>query len=196
MEKLVVDGIDLSNLVGIRYDASRHPGSVRIDEFLKNPQLGSNCQLLVLGALEKAGFYIGSQIKMDQGERFGSQELWTDKIYTKLLLSVTERPIGILNIDAALYRISLEGCAHEFFNIFFFWPPGWNPLSLPYDYKKMHIGVSVGLIKEEGSDPFILHNAKPGPSNLWTLKDFVANKYFPFGVKRALIKSSYKLSPR
>ncbi len=180
MGKVIVGGADLSDLVGIPYVASRHPGNVSVDEFLKNPKLGCNCQLLVLGALKKAGFYIPSDIRMDEGERFGSQELWADREWTETIFTA-----GIGG--------SLLGFHHyrgRPFDIFFFSPIEWSGgrkrILQPNEYKRIHVAVYIGKQVEfaKGRGECILHNATPGPSKIEVISFIAGHYYLLLGVKR------------
>lgn len=193
MERLVVAGIDLTEFLKIPYVGRRHPGSVSVEEFLADPKAGSNCQLLALGVLKKAGFHIGD-VKMDQNERVGSKELWDDGLFTKKLFDVSEFGGFLASMGEAL---ALAEAAQPF-NIFFFWPPEANPChrSVSPDFKRLHIGICVRGIdikdmasgKGELPEPLILHNFYPGPSGLWTFDDFEAREYSLYGAKQPTIR--------
>lgn len=187
-EKLVVRGVELTDLLGVPYGASRHPGNISVDEFLANPKLGANCQLLGLGAVRRGGFYINETLPMDQGGRFGSKELWLDTQYTKLV-------IGGWCPPQILWKLFLAGELHVF-DIYFFLPPSVDLRGNDTDtdeelFKKLHIAIFTGFDfggHELGSDPrrAFLHNAKPGPSALWSMNDFEEKGYRLFGVKRPI----------
>lgn len=188
MERLIVRGVDLTRLFDVPYAANRHPGTTSVDEFLLNPQLGANCQLFALGVLRKAGLYIDDRIPMDQGGRLGSKELWLDMKYTKLMIAGYGCP-------EVLWELFLMG-ELRVFDIYFFLPPGIDlcgkDLGLDEDlFKKFHIAIFTGFDfagHDLGSGPqrAFLHNAKPGPSSLWSIKDFKEKGYKMFGVKRPI----------
>lgn len=178
MDKLIVQGVNLVEFRGVPYVASRHPGNVSIDEFIANPELGANCQLFMLGILRRVGSCIDDKSFIDQGERFGSKELWLDTQFTQVIAEkeVTE------NIES-LWAIPLEE-----FDIYFFAPRGMNPRPNQEELKKLHPAMRLGRIEEweNGNHYRILHNAKPGPSALWTMRDFYQKGYSLFGIKRPI----------
>lgn len=188
MGKLIVEGVDLTPFLGIPYVASRHPGNVSVEEFLANPQLGANCQLFALGVLRKGGFYIDGQLPMDQEERFGSKELWLDTTHTK-------RVVGGLGLfrPEDLFRLFLDG-ETRFWDIYFFLPPCLGELDTDENlFKKLHVAVFIGFDfigrgTSEDQNKGFLHNAKPGPSVPWSLRDFHDRNYSLFGVKRPLLR--------
>ena len=190
MEKLIVDGIDLTEFLGVPYAASRHPGNVSVDEFLSDPRIGANCQLFALGVLRKAGFYIDDQLPMDQGERFGSRELWLDIKFTDAIVADDQSAQRNINI-----LLNTGGAHLNAVDIEFYFPPGyWSSETLnnvrEEDLKRLHVALRLGRIEGWGSDNpcRILHNAKPGPSALWTLKDFHDMGYLLFGIKRPICR--------
>src|SRR3989338_8153833 len=125
-ERVIIGGVDLTDLVGVPYVSSRHPGNVSVREFLENPNLGSNCQLLTLGVLARAGFFIPSAIRMDQGGRFGSQELWLDDVWTKRIFCRD-------SLNTKIRWFNGIFCAE--FDIFFFWPPGFEKFIFPRNFR-------------------------------------------------------------
>lgn len=188
MEELVVKGVELTEFLGIPYVGSRHPGNIPVEDFLANPELGANCQLFTLGVLRIAGFYIDEKLPMDQGGRFGSKELWLDTKYTKLVI------VGWCSAKV-LWELFLEGemCV---FDIYFFLPPCIDLRSESFDtdedlFKKLHIAIFTefdlaGYGPGSGPQRPFFHNAKPGPSALWSLKDFEGKGYILYGVKRPI----------
>ncbi|MFY9457721.1 MAG: hypothetical protein WAP23_02220 [Candidatus Spechtbacterales bacterium] len=189
MERLVVEGVNLTEFLGIPYVASRHPGNILVDDFLANPGLGANCQLFALGVLRKAGFYVDEKLPMDQGGRFGSRELWLDCEYTEVVKEGTCSPEVLMGL---FFDDKLQP-----FDIYFFLPPGTHPfdaglLGRRELLKKLHIAVWMGFV-ETGKGGYAspwLHNAKPNPSVLWSRKDFDDAGYFLFGVKRPIRRVS------
>lgn len=181
MKEFIINDIDFSEFVGIPYVASRHPGSVSVDEFLKNPRVGSNCQLLALGVLKKAGFYIG-KIRIDQRERLGSRELWLDTFYTRKVCSIEKARYNTLRLGAADYmRLLFSECKP--FSLVFFWPPGCED----GDFRKLHVGVCVSKVNG-CSEHRVLHNPREGPSVVWSISEFIEHGYFPYGIKHPRIR--------
>lgn len=166
-----------------------------MEDFLLNPESGANCQLLALGVLRRAEFYIDDTLPMDEGGRFGSKELWEDRVWTTELFTQHE-VFYVLQRRPVLSPAFIIAAARPF-QIFFFWPKEANPnLSrcLP-DLKRLHVGICVsrGIAENplspqkalpEPTAPLILHNAKPGPSCLWTLEDFEEHGYSFYGAKK------------
>lgn len=193
MGELTIGGVDFSEFMGIPYEGSRHPGNVSVDEFLKNPKLGSNCQLLVLGVLKKASFDI-SGIKMDQDERFGSKELWEDRLWTSEVLDGRHYDSPSIDFNEAIsFMLAVQP-----FNIFFFSPPeeGNIDRTRPLKLKRLHVGICTksanDLYEEDNtSPPYIFHNPRPGPSCLWTFDDFEDRGYSLFGAKKPVVKISH-----
>ena len=187
MKKLVVKGVDLTELLGVPYETSRHPGNVSVEEFLANPERGANCQLFALGVLRKVGFDINDQMPMNQGERFGSKELWLDVKYTKLV-------VGVWCAREILWELFLKDKLRVY-DIYFFVPPGVDfhdkDLSDDVLFKKFHTAIFTGYDfagHAPGDEPqkALLHNAKPGPSALWSMGNFEERGYTLFGVKRPI----------
>jgi len=170
--------------VDIPYVSSRHPGNVSVDEFLKNPKLGCNCQLLVLGALKKAGFDMPSDMGIDQGERFGSRELWEDVQFTKFVAMPLRTARFVAPYDSDPSN-GLRG-PFEKFDLYFFSPPGIDAFSDTYDYKNLHIGLLIEIRSDYKRR--IFHNSRPGPSTIWYRSDFDRKGYNLFGIKRPLVK--------
>jgi len=178
MDRLIVDGIDLTEFLGIPYVASRHPGRVSVENFLKNLQKGSNCQLLTLGILAKAGLYTPNCINAGRGKRVGSKELWLD---TGLTYQIVMRLSGNENVLRDVYL--RDGKFLWAFDILFFSPPGADPDADPYNYQNLHLGIYIGSFGE--NKHCILHNTKPGPSTIWPVWDFHKKGYTLFGIKRS-----------
>lgn len=186
MEKLIVEGIDFTEFLGIPYVGSRHPGNISVDEFLANPRLGANCQLLTLGVESRANYLISPAIQMDQEGRFGSKELWLDTECTGLVAS------GGLSAKALWLLFLLDEL--KVFDIYFFWPPGvcFSKTISDIDpelFKKLHTAVWMGFVDTDkgGYVSLWLHNAKPGPSALWPMQEFHDRNYSLFGVKRPTV---------
>jgi hypothetical protein len=193
VEKLIVQGVDITDLLGMPYEAGRHPGNTSVDEFLADPSGGANCQLFALGVLRKAGFSIDDKMPMDQGERFGSKEFWLDTRYTKLVTGGWR----FLQARQSMRRL-LFGGKLRVFDIYFFLPPGIdlrgeNPDTDEDLFKKFHIAIFTGF-DFDGREDFsnlsrvFFHNAKPGPSAVWSMRDFEEKGYTLFGVKRPIRK--------
>lgn len=182
-EQLIADGVDLTKLRGVIYRGPRHPGNTSVEKFLATLEQGGNCQLLALGAVRMGGFYIDDPFPIDQEDRFGSKELWLDTQYTEVVES------GGLSHET-LQHLLLDGKLHAF-DIYFFLPPGVCPPAAGSDIdpellKKLHVAVWMGFVEvcKGGSVSLWLHNARPGPSALWTLEDFCNRGYSLFAVKR------------
>lgn len=183
MDQSIVGGVDLPELQGVPYVGARHPGNTSVEKFLATLEQGGNCELLALGAVRKGGFYINDELSMDQGGRFGSKELWLDTQYTEVVTRGRVFP--------ELFEHVFSVDKLKIFDIYFFLPPGVRSSATssqidPELLKKCHIAVWMGFVEtgKGGPTSLWLHNAKPGPSALWTMQDFLDRQYSLFGVKR------------
>ncbi|OGZ57708.1 MAG: hypothetical protein A3B96_00555 [Candidatus Spechtbacteria bacterium RIFCSPHIGHO2_02_FULL_43_15b] len=165
----VIGKVDISDLLGIPYNLKRHPGNISVSEFLENPQLGSNCQLFVLGLLKRAGF----DFELDC-IRIGSKELWERNGFSEFVFAANREDTDDFSNHSA--------DANRPFDIFFFWCPGVKLAGNAEDFKKLHLGIFAGV--NDGREIMIIHNPRDGNSCIWNLTDFFKQGYQLFGVKR------------
>lgn len=175
MEKLIVEGIDLTDFLDVPYVAKRHPGNETIEGFIKNKQDGANCELFSLGVVSHRGFYV---------PQARSIELWHDEVFTF--------EIGEEALSQKLYIP---------FDLFFFLPKGVDPHKVEdevakgsmntnlNELKKFHLAVYLGAVDGLDSSFCLLHLPKEASrSVIWTLEDFEESEkaYWLFKVKRPL----------
>ena len=171
MVEPTVHGVDLSRFVGVPYDIRRHTESVPVEEFIENPELGSNCQLLVVGMLKLCGFNIDTPNTVG---RIGSKELW---LYVGDEVLLVDR-----NDSSGYVDYFIRG--KRAFDIFFFWPPGMQFTESIDDFKRLHVGIFLPVDCDKKVP--ILHNYKGGESGFWECEEFYRKDYKLFGVKRPI----------
>lgn len=174
MKKLIVDGIDLSGLLGIPYAGSRHPGNTPVKDFLESPDIGGNCEMLALGALWIAGFYV---------EPKRSIELWHDRDFTVEVLA----PYKAFDIFLFLPK---GADPHKVTQDVKKLPKnGADSIELD-ELKKFHQGIYVGKIDGFDSKDLILHLPRPASSVIWPLEKFqrCEKEYWLFKVKRPNVR--------
>lgn len=173
MERLVVEGVDLTKFLDIPYVGRRHPENVSVAEFLSNPELGSNCQLFALGVLAYAGFQI--EESSPEGGRMGSRELWLRNSFTHYVVSE----------DIRYLAKELKP-----FDILFFFPKDASP----WELERLHIGIYIGEVDGFDSPNCVLHNhdmGGPGSVEVWYLEQFEAceKRYWFRGAKRPIYRN-------
>lgn len=175
MGTLIVEGVDLTEFLGVPYVGNRHPGNETIEGFLKNKQDGANCELFALAVIWHRGFYVPTARSM---------ELWHDEVFT-----------SDIGEDAFTQKSYIP------FDIFFFLPKGADPHKVKEeilkiqtetdlnDLKKFHLAVYVGAIDGFHSPHCLLHlSTEETRSVIWPLEHFEKSKkeYQLFKVKRPL----------
>lgn len=181
MGKLIVEGVDLTDLIGVPYVATRHPENTSARKFRKRPELGANCELFSRIVVLRSGFFI---------PRIRSIELWEDEIYTSDLGDPGE--------------VIREGNIKPW-DILLFLPKGADPHRVVEEVrclkaedctnlsesKKFHQAVYIGHVKEYGSVHCLIHlPLETGKSVVWPLDHFAksAKEYWVFKIKRPLVR--------
>ena len=176
MKKLIVDGFDLTKLMGVLYVGSRHPGNTSVEEFFRTLHAGGNCEILALCALWIAGFYV---------EPKRSIELWHDKDFTVEVVAPYKAFDVFLFLPKGVdpHKLSevVKG-SHQ---------KGEDSLELD-ELKRFHQGIYIGQIETFNSlvKDCILHLPKPTSSVIWPLEEFAKceKEYWLFKVKRPVIR--------
>ncbi len=177
MGKLIVEGVDLTEFLGVPYVASRHPGNTSVQEFVNNPKLGANCELFSSGIRRKRGFHV---------DQMRSIEMWHDTNFT---VEVNEAPYEPYDCFLFLPKGADPHKLIEEVKNFHELPE--NDIN---ELKKFHQAVYIGPSHDDYRSGLFLHLPKPGPSCVWQFEDFAKSEkeYWLFKVKRPVLKLSQR----